>query len=164
MNNSIRLANASLFFFLQKIQNEVRDTNISFYRKEIITMKNEKVTMYCELVWTFSAKLPKAVKKYCRKEFLKLRSELVNILNDGVIDKLNQEFNSTHKWHDGIYFDSEYMKHMVKGQQVYADLINRKHLFSLVKLYITDESDIAGIFKPTNTLINIGMINLREEP
>ena len=127
-------------------------------------MKNEYVTMYCELVWSFSAKLPKVVKKYCRKEFLKLRSELVKVLNDGVIDELNKEFDSTHKWYDGIYLDSEYMKHMVNGQQVYDKLINKKHPFSLIKLYIDKDSDIAGVFKPTNTLIKIGMINVREEP
>ena len=127
-------------------------------------MKNEYVTMYCELVWSFSAKLPKVVKKYCRKEFLKLRSELVNVLNDGVINKVNKEFDSTHKWYDGIYLNSEYMKHMVKGQQVYANLINKKHPFSLIKLYIDKDSDIAGVFKPTNTLIKIEMINVREEP
>ena len=56
------------------------------------------------------------------------------------------------------------MKHMVNGQQVYAKLINKKHPFSLIKLYIDEDSDIAGVFKPTNTLIKIGMINVREEP
>lgn len=120
-------------------------------------------TYYCNLAWRFSAKLPKMVKKYCRKEFLRLRSELVNLLNNGIIDDLNNKFNTTHKWYDGIYYSSEYMSHMVRGQQEYAELINRKHPFSLIKLYIDKDSDIAGIFKPTHTIINVGMINLREE-
>lgn len=124
----------------------------------------DEVVMYCELKWRFSDDLPEKVKEYCKKEFLRLRSELVSILNNGVIDKLNEEFNSTHEYHEGIYFEPEYMKHMVKGQQVYADLINRKHRFSLVKLYITEESDIAGIYKPEHIIIEVGMINLREEP
>lgn len=125
---------------------------------------NDEVVMYCELKFIFSDNLPETVKKYCKEEFLKLRSELVKILNSGVINKLNDEFNSTHELYDGIYLDQEYMKHMVDGQQIYADLINRKHLCSLIKLYITDESDIVGIFKPTGTNIEVGIINLREEP
>ena len=131
--------------------------------KGVIIIK-DKVAMYCNLEWIFSDDLSEKAKEYCKKQFLKLRSELVNILNNGVIDNLNEEFDSTHEWHEGIYEELDYMKYMVKGQQIYADLVNRRHMFNLVKLYITDESDIAGIFKPTGTTIEIGIINLREEP
>lgn len=125
---------------------------------------NDEVVMYCNLVWRFSDTLPKNVEKYCKKEFLKLRSELVDILNSGVIDRLNREFDSNHEWYDGIYSTNEYMKHMCDGQREYADLVNRKHLFGLIRLYINDECDICGVFRPTNTTFEIGIINLREEP
>ncbi|MBO5319006.1 MAG: hypothetical protein J6B01_04865 [Ruminococcus sp.] len=107
---------------------------------------NETIRMEARFEFTGSLSTrPDRTKNGIIREFLKQRGLLVDILNNGIIDILNKEFDATHEWYEGIYYDEEYLKFMQEGQQKWADIVN-KHAGpkSGVMLYIDEMSDIYG--------------------
>lgn len=111
---------------------------------------NETIQMEARFEFTgYLKKTNKRIQERIIQRFLKQRGLLVDILNNGVLDNLNKEFDTTHEWYEGIYYDEEYMKFIQEGQQKYADIVN-KHADSNigVELFIDGEGDIYG--KVTN--------------
>lgn len=106
---------------------------------------NETITMEARFEFTGDLKRSKRKQRLVIESFLKQRGLLVDILNAGILDFLNKEFDTTHEWYEGIYYDKEYMKFMQEGQQKWADVVN-KHMKSDdgVELFIDEEGDIYG--------------------
>jgi len=105
------------------------------------------VTMECKVTFEFTGKLKNCKWKQERviRDFLKQRGLLVDILNNGIIDNLNKEFDVTHKWYEGIYFDKDYKKFIQEGQQKWADIVNKNAGTDIdVELFIDEDGDIYG--------------------
>ena len=105
------------------------------------------ITRTMEVTVEFTGKLKNDKRKQnlVMNRFLKQRSLLVDILNNGILDALNTEFDATHEWYEGIYYDEEYLKFMQEGQQKWADIVNKHADPDIgVELFIDEEGDIYG--------------------
>ena len=124
-----------------------------------------KVTMYCNVDFVYSDKVLKSklFRTAMRKQFIKQRKGLVDLLNSGAIDRFNAEFDTGHTYYDGIYYGDEYMKYMKECQQIYANRFNATNGCRWMELYITDECDIAGrLTSNHDATIEAYIYNLRE--
>lgn len=111
---------------------------------------NDKIILEARFEFTGElATKNKRIQERIVERFLKQRGLLVDIINNGVLDTLNKEFDATHKWYEGIYYDEEYMKFMQENQQKWADIVN-KHMETNVgvELFIDEDGAIYG--KTTN--------------
>lgn len=105
------------------------------------------ITRTMEVTVEFTGKLKNDKRKQnlVMNRFLKQRSLLVDILNNGILDALNTEFDTTHEWYEGIYYDKEYLKFMQEGQQKWADIVNKHADPDIgVELFIDEEGAIYG--------------------
>ena len=106
---------------------------------------NNTIRMEARFEFTGNLKKNKRKQDLVIKCFLKQRGLLVDILNAGILDFLNKEFDATHEWYEGIYYDKEYMKFMQEGQQKWADVVNEHAESNIgVDLFIDEEGDIYG--------------------
>lgn len=110
---------------------------------------NDTIKMEARFEFTGRLQKNKRIQDRVIKCFLKQRGLLVDILNNGVIDILNKEFDASHEWYEGIYYDEEYLKFMQEGQQKWADIVNKHAESNIgVDLFIDEQGDIYG--KTTN--------------